>query len=59
MMALKVEKLRQVGVILLQISHQVSNETIVARAKMLLTRLLDLIARLDSRSSDKPGGEAP
>lgn len=54
-----VEKLRQVGVILLEISHRVSSEAIATRAKALFGRLLDLIARLDSKSSDNFGEEAP
>ena len=55
----QVEKFRSVGVILLEISHRVSDEAIAARAKALFARLLDLIARLDSRTSDNLGGEAP
>ncbi|KAH6671558.1 hypothetical protein F5X68DRAFT_141421 [Plectosphaerella plurivora] len=54
-----VEKLRQVGVILLEISHRVSSEAIATRAKALFGRLLDIIARLDSKSSDNFGEEAP
>lgn len=54
-----VEKLRQVGVILLEISHRVSSEAIANRAKVLFGRLLDIIATLDSKSSDNLGEEAP
>ncbi|KXJ85382.1 hypothetical protein Micbo1qcDRAFT_223330 [Microdochium bolleyi] len=49
-----VEKLRKVGVILLEISYQCKSEVIVERGKVLLGRLLNLIASLDSKASDTP-----
>ncbi|KAK7424204.1 hypothetical protein QQZ08_008692 [Neonectria magnoliae] len=52
-----VEKLRQVGVSLLEIMHQNANSTISSRAQSLLTALIDIIARLDSRVSDKLSGQ--
>ncbi|KAF6806305.1 hypothetical protein CMUS01_14399, partial [Colletotrichum musicola] len=44
-----VEKLRQVGVALLEIMHSVRNEAIAARARTLFGTLLDILARLNSR----------
>ncbi|KAJ3956598.1 hypothetical protein N0V92_006833 [Colletotrichum tropicale] len=48
-----VEKLRQVGVALLEIIHSVTNDAISARAKALFGTLLDVLARLNSRVSDE------
>ncbi|KAF6808263.1 hypothetical protein CSOJ01_07676 [Colletotrichum sojae] len=48
-----VEKLRQVGVALLEIMHSVRNEAIAARARTLFGTLLDILARLNSRVSDE------
>ncbi|KAI8238196.1 hypothetical protein K4K53_004501 [Colletotrichum sp. SAR 10_77] len=48
-----VEKLRQVGVALLEIIHSVTNDAISARAKSLFGTLLDILARLNSRVSDE------
>ncbi|KAF4459333.1 C6 transcription factor [Fusarium albosuccineum] len=48
-----VEKLRQVGVILLEIAHQNENVAIFSRARSLLPTIIDIIARLDSRVSDE------
>ncbi|KAF9875390.1 C6 transcription factor [Colletotrichum karsti] len=48
-----VEKLRQVGVALLEIMHNVGNEAISNRAKSLFSTLLDILARLNSRVSDE------
>ncbi|KAI9162770.1 transcriptional regulatory protein [Paramyrothecium foliicola] len=50
-----VEKLRQAGVGLLEIQHQIVNRAIASRAKTVFTELLDLISRLDSRVSDALG----
>ncbi|KAH7149827.1 hypothetical protein B0J13DRAFT_522912 [Dactylonectria estremocensis] len=52
-----VEKLRQVGVSLLEIVHQNVNETVCSRAQSLLTTLIDTIASLDSRVSDELSGQ--
>ncbi|KAI3545313.1 hypothetical protein CABS03_04037 [Colletotrichum abscissum] len=48
-----VEKLRQVGVALLEIMHNVNNEAISTRAGSLFSTLLDILARLNSRISDE------
>ncbi|WQF76665.1 hypothetical protein CDEST_01679 [Colletotrichum destructivum] len=48
-----VEKLRQVGVALLEIIHNVSSEVISARARSLFGTLLDVLARLNSKVSDE------
>ncbi|KXH49539.1 hypothetical protein CSIM01_03827 [Colletotrichum simmondsii] len=48
-----VEKLRQVGVALLEIMHNVGNEAISTRARSLFGTLLDILARLNSRISDE------
>ncbi|KAI8689194.1 Zn(2)-C6 fungal-type domain-containing protein [Fusarium keratoplasticum] len=48
-----VEKLRQVGVSLLEIAHQNENTAISGRAQSLLSTIMDIIARLDSRVSDE------
>ncbi|KAM0441272.1 hypothetical protein ACHAPT_000581 [Fusarium lateritium] len=48
-----VEKLRQVGVSLLEIAQQNENTAISGRAQSLLSTLIDTIARLDSRVSDE------
>ncbi|KAJ0344709.1 hypothetical protein COL154_009131 [Colletotrichum chrysophilum] len=48
-----VEKLRQVGVALLEIIHSVTNDAISARAKSLFGTLLDVLVRLNSRVSDE------
>jgi len=47
-----VEKIRQVGASLLQISQTIKNERIVKRAELELPNLLNILARLDSRASD-------
>ncbi|RSM00118.1 hypothetical protein CEP52_009296 [Fusarium oligoseptatum] len=48
-----VEKLRQIGVSLLEIAHQNENAAISGRAQSLLSPIIDTIARLDSRVSDE------
>ncbi|KAF4782821.1 hypothetical protein HER10_EVM0003273 [Colletotrichum scovillei] len=48
-----VEKLRQVGVALLEIMHNINNEAISTRARSLFGTLLDILARLNSRISDE------
>ncbi|KAM0268901.1 hypothetical protein ACHAQH_009874 [Verticillium albo-atrum] len=48
-----VEKLRQAGVDLLQITHKTTNQALCARAKSIFSTLLDLIARLNSKVSDE------
>ena len=48
----QVEKIRQVGASLLQISQTIKNERIVKRAELELPNLLNILARLDSRASD-------
>ncbi|KAJ4146258.1 hypothetical protein NW754_001722 [Fusarium falciforme] len=48
-----VEKLRQIGVSLLEIAHQNENTAISGRAQSLLSPIIDTIARLDSRVSDE------
>ncbi|UPK99140.1 hypothetical protein LCI18_010075 [Fusarium solani-melongenae] len=48
-----VEKLRQIGVSLLEIAHQNDNTAISGRAQSLLSPIIDTIARLDSRVSDE------
>lgn len=52
-----VEKLRQVGVSLLEIVHQNVNDAVSSRAQSLLSTLIDIIARLDSRVSDELSGQ--
>lgn len=47
-----VEKIRQVGASLLQITQTIKNERIVKRAELELPDLLNILARLDSRASD-------
>ncbi|CAP93482.1 Pc16g08120 [Penicillium rubens Wisconsin 54-1255] len=46
-----VERIRHVGTILLEMMQNVDNELIRARANMFFTRLLDLLAKLDSKAS--------
>ncbi|KAL2829871.1 hypothetical protein BJY01DRAFT_261136 [Aspergillus pseudoustus] len=46
-----VERIRHVGMILLEMIQNVDNEVIRARANMFFTRLLDLLAKLDSKAS--------
>ncbi|KAF2017997.1 hypothetical protein BU24DRAFT_491055 [Aaosphaeria arxii CBS 175.79] len=53
-----VEKLRQVGIVLIEIAHRVANDALALRAKSILDALLVLIANLNSRYSDKLGEEA-
>ncbi|TDZ34375.1 hypothetical protein C8035_v009367 [Colletotrichum spinosum] len=48
-----VEKLRQVGVALLEIMHSVDSEAIATRARFLFGMLLDILSRLNSRISDE------
>ncbi|KAL2676447.1 hypothetical protein Neosp_010205 [[Neocosmospora] mangrovei] len=48
-----VEKLRQVGVILLEISHRAESQSLSSRAKLLFSTLLDAISKLDSKVSDE------
>ena len=48
----QVEKIRQVGASLLEITQTVKNERIVKRAQLELPNLLNILARLDSRASD-------
>jgi hypothetical protein len=47
----QVERIRHVGTILLEMIQNVDNEAIRARANMFFTRLLDLLAKLDSKAS--------
>jgi hypothetical protein len=47
-----VERIRWVGSVLLEIIDNVSHETIIVRAEHYFIKLLDLLARLDSKSSD-------
>ncbi|KAH6897468.1 hypothetical protein B0T10DRAFT_584204 [Thelonectria olida] len=51
-----VEKLRQVGVSLLEVVHQSENATVSSRAQSFLSTIIDIIARLDSRVSDELSG---
>ncbi|KAJ0416486.1 hypothetical protein BJY00DRAFT_316868 [Aspergillus carlsbadensis] len=46
-----VERIRHVGTTLLEMMQNVDNEVIRARANMFFTRLLDLLAKLDSKAS--------
>ncbi|CRK24339.1 hypothetical protein BN1708_013925 [Verticillium longisporum] len=48
-----VEKLRQAGVDLLQITHKTTNQALCARAKTIFSTLLDLIATLNSKVSNE------
>ncbi|KAH6714817.1 hypothetical protein BKA61DRAFT_672798 [Leptodontidium sp. MPI-SDFR-AT-0119] len=50
-----VEKLRQAGIELLEIHHKTSSNALSKRAKSILSELLNVIARLDSRVSDNLG----
>ncbi|KAM0428518.1 hypothetical protein ACHAPT_006878 [Fusarium lateritium] len=47
-----VQRIRRVGTIVLQVGQTVRHETIKARSETLLTHLLDLLAKLDSKASD-------
>ncbi|RSL57234.1 hypothetical protein CEP53_006533 [Fusarium sp. AF-6] len=53
-----VEKLRQVGVILLEIAHRAESQTLSSRAKLLFSTLLDAISKLDSKVSDELSGDS-
>lgn len=46
------ERIRRVGSIILEILDNAINERIRIRAEHYFTRLLDILARLDSKSSD-------
>ncbi|PSN72106.1 hypothetical protein BS50DRAFT_672962 [Corynespora cassiicola Philippines] len=48
-----VEKLRRVGIVLLEISENADNESIQKRSRSYLTQLLDTLSRLDSKASDE------
>lgn len=48
----QVERIRRVGSALLEIIDNVANETIRVRAEHYFARILDILARLDSKSSD-------
>ncbi|KAG4443164.1 hypothetical protein IFR05_001306 [Cadophora sp. M221] len=50
-----VEKLRQAGIELLEIHHKTSSNALSKRARFILSELLNVIARLDSRVSDNLG----
>ncbi|KAL2786512.1 hypothetical protein BJX66DRAFT_312671 [Aspergillus keveii] len=47
-----VEQVRHVGSILLQLSQSVSSETIKSHADLCLSRLVNVLSRLDSKASD-------
>ncbi|KAK0110892.1 hypothetical protein ONS96_002478 [Cadophora gregata f. sp. sojae] len=47
-----VQRIRRVGTLVLQVGQTVDHETIKSRSKAFLTRLLDLLAKLDSKASD-------
>ena len=58
----KVEQIRHVGSILLELSHKAGSEAIKERAGGYLSGLLDVLSRLDSRASDaliSPAGLGP
>ncbi|KAH6669861.1 hypothetical protein B0J14DRAFT_597365 [Halenospora varia] len=48
-----VERIRRVGIILLQVIQTVDNEAIKVRANSYFTRLLNVLARLNSKASDE------
>lgn len=45
--------MRVTGSILLEISHKAESEDVRGRASSLLSSLLDILARLDSKASDE------
>jgi hypothetical protein len=51
--ALKVEKIRRIGVTLLELIQQSHNLALTERAKSLFFTLLDVLSRLDSRVSEE------
>lgn len=53
------EKFRQIGSALLELSQKTSNDLIRKRAKTYLSRLLNLLARLDSKAVDELTGDSP
>ncbi|KAH7008964.1 hypothetical protein EDB80DRAFT_717712 [Ilyonectria destructans] len=53
-----VEKLRRVGAVLLEVTQAPGSPSVLARCKGYLARLLDILARLDSRASDELGRES-
>lgn len=55
---LQVEKLRRVGAVLLEVTQAPGSPSVLARCKGYLARLLDILARLDSRASDELGRES-
>ncbi|KAF9870933.1 hypothetical protein CkaCkLH20_11605 [Colletotrichum karsti] len=48
-----IELMRVVGSILLELSQKVENDVIRSRASSLLSSLLDILARLDSKASEE------
>jgi hypothetical protein len=52
----KVERIRQVGTILLRVIQTADNDVIKARADSYFTRLLNILAKLNSKASDELGG---
>ncbi|KAJ9144694.1 Xylanolytic transcriptional activator xlnR [Pleurostoma richardsiae] len=53
------EKFRQIGSALLELSQNTDYDMIENRAKAYLTRLLNILARLDSRAVDLLNGDQP
>ncbi|CAI6069065.1 unnamed protein product [Clonostachys chloroleuca] len=50
-----VQRIRRVGTLVLQVGQTVGHDGVRARSKSLLTQLLDLLAKLDSKASDSIG----
>lgn len=51
----KSEKIRWIGSLLLEITHDASNEIVRTRANQCAMRLVEMLARLDSKASDNLG----
>jgi hypothetical protein len=51
----KSEKIRWIGSLLLEITHDASNEVVRTRANQCAMRLVEMLARLDSKASDNLG----
>ncbi|KAH7394602.1 hypothetical protein BKA66DRAFT_566964 [Pyrenochaeta sp. MPI-SDFR-AT-0127] len=51
-----VQRIREVGSILLQLIQNTSHKGIKGRAEFIFAQLLDLLAKLDSKASDELGG---
>ncbi|RYC79088.1 hypothetical protein BFJ63_vAg18032 [Fusarium oxysporum f. sp. narcissi] len=50
-----VEKIRRVGSLLLELAHNAQNDAVKSQANQCAMRLIDMLAHLDSKSSDVLG----